>query len=236
MSSGTPRPKLALEVRQVSKFFGDLAALKKTSLRIESGESVLLYGANGAGKTTLLRILAAVSRPSEGQVFFVDNGQTIPPAGARAEIGFLSHSTFLYGELTAAENLRFAGTLFGLAKVEERVAWALDLFGLGPRADVPVRQLSRGLQQRVALARVVLHRPTYVFLDEPFTGLDAETVGGLRTFLQGLIQEGKAVVFSTHDFEQGVALARRLVVLEQGRIRYDGPVNLAPLAALGITR
>lgn len=226
----------ALEVRNVSKFFGDVTALKRVSLRIEAGESVLLYGANGAGKTTLLRIMAALSRPSEGQVFLKNEDLARHPVSIRSEIGFLSHSTFLYGELTAAENLRFAGALFGLREQEEKVGKALDVFGVRNRAHVPVRELSRGLQQRVALARVILHQPSFVLLDEPFTGLDAESSAGLQAFLRALPGQGKSLVFSTHHFEQGAAIARRLVVLEQGGVRYDGPVNLAPLAALGITR
>ncbi len=226
----------ALEVRNVSKFFGDVTALRKISLRVESGESVLLYGPNGAGKTTLLRIMAGLYRPSEGHVFLKNEDLARHPVGIRSEIGFLSHSTFLYGELTAAENLRFTGALFGLPEVEGKVERALDSFGVLNRANVLVRELSRGLQQRVALARVILHQPTYVLLDEPFTGLDAETSAGFETFLRGLPGQGKALVFSTHHFEQGAAIARRLVVLEQGGVRYDGPVNLAPLAALGIGR
>jgi len=236
MPSDNLPPDGALEVREVSKFFGDVTALKRVSLRIERGESVLLYGPNGAGKTTLLRIMAALSRPSEGQVFLKDEELARHPVGIRSEIGFLSHSTFLYGELTAAENLRFAGALFGLRQRDEKVERALEVFGLRDRSDVPVRELSRGLQQRVALARVILHQPTYILLDEPFTGLDAETSAGLQDFLRGLPGEGKALVFSTHQFEQGAAIARRLVLLERGGVRYDGPVNLAPLAALGIAR
>jgi ABC-type multidrug transport system ATPase subunit len=113
---------------------------------------------------------------------------------------------------------------------------ALDSFGLRERATVPVRELSRGFQQRVSLARAFLHQPEFLLLDEPFTGLDAEAAEALEKLLRRLPDQGKTLVFSTHDFERGVALARRLVVLEQGRVRYDGPVSLAPLESLRVTQ
>ncbi|HUU14223.1 MAG TPA: heme ABC exporter ATP-binding protein CcmA [Terriglobia bacterium] len=234
MPSDESRVELALELQNVSKFFGDLAALKEVHLRFEPGDSVLIYGPNGAGKTTLLRILATLARPSEGRVFF--NGKELhgDPAPAKSCIGFVSHATFLYGELSARENLRFAGTLFRLSDIEARIREALELFALIDRADEPVRKLSRGLQQRASLARAFLHDPDFLLLDEPFTGLDAASAENLRAILRGLPERGKTVVFSTHDFEQGASIARRLVALDSGRVKYDGPLQLAPLSALGI--
>ena len=228
------RAKAALELLDVSKFFGDLVALSGVRLRIEAGDAVLLYGPNGAGKTTLLRILALLARPSEGQVFF--NGRDVhrDPTPAKAALGFVSHATFLYGELTARENLKFTGTLFGLSQLEKRIEAALDRFNLRDRAATPVRELSRGLQQRVSLARALLHDPHFLLLDEPFTGLDAATAETLRGLLRRLPEQGKTVVFSTHDFEMGGALAKRLIAIERGRVRYDGPIRLAPLETLRI--
>ena len=234
MPPEAPRDNAAFELREVSKIFGDLAALEGIQLRIEPGESVFLYGPNGAGKTTLLRILAALSRPSEGQVLFGNQDLASNPHLAKAATGFASHPTFLYGELSAVENLRFVGTLFGLHDLEKKVEAALDLFRVRDRADVPVRELSRGLQQRVSLARTFLHQPRFLLLDEPFTGLDAQAAEILGDLLRQLPEQGKTLVLSTHDFEQGAALTRRLVVLERGRLRYDGPFSLAPLGALRI--
>jgi heme ABC exporter ATP-binding subunit CcmA len=223
----TPLPaRAALELRNVSKYFGDLAALAGAQLRIEPGDAILVYGPNGAGKTTLLRLLAAVARPSEGQVLF--GGKEIRRHAAKSAIGFVSHATFLYGDLTVRENLRFFGRLFALSRLEERVDAALALLRLEERARTPVRKLSRGLQQRVTLARAFLHEPQFLLLDEPFTGLDAATVDTLETLMRRLPSEGRAVVFSTHDFERGAALARRLVALESGRILYDGPLDMVP--------
>lgn len=234
MPPDTTRAEQGLELRNVSKFFGDLAALKGIHLSITRGDSVLLYGPNGAGKTTLLRTLAALCRPSEGQVLFDGTDVHRHLAASKATIGFVSHATFLYGDLTARENLKFAGTLFGLLGLEKKIDAALDLFALRDREREPVRELSRGLQQRVSLARAFLHEPSFLLLDEPFTGLDAEAKDNLQTLLRRLPEQGKALISSNHDFEQGAAIARRLVVLEGGRVRYDGPLSLAPLDALRI--
>jgi len=223
-----------LELRDVTKFFGDLAALKEVHFRVERGESILIYGPNGAGKTTLLRTLATLARPSEGQILFDGEDIHRDPAAAKAKIGFVSHATLLYGELTARENLRFVGTLFGLKEIERKIDAALDLFALRERGSEPVRGLSRGLQQRVSLARAFLHDPDFLLLDEPFTGLDAEATVRFQALLKRLPGQGKTLVFSSHDYEQGAALARRLVALEDGRVRYDGPLSLAPHAALCI--
>jgi heme ABC exporter ATP-binding subunit CcmA len=235
MSPDTPPPvRGALELRNVSKYFGDVAALAGVQLRVEPGDAILLYGPNGAGKTTLLRLLATLARPSKGAVLFGGKHVHRDPA-AKAAIGFVSHTTFLYGDLTARENLRFFGTLFALPRLEKKIHAALEFFGLGDRARTPVRELSRGLQQRVALARAFLHDPQFLLLDEPFTGLDAATVSNLESLMRELPGQGKAVIFSTHDFERGAALSRRLVALEAGRIRYDGPLDLLPRNLLQVT-
>src|SRR5208337_482630 len=230
----SPPARTALELRNVSKYFGDLAALAGVQLRVEPGDAILLYGPNGAGKTTLLRLLATLARPSEGEVLFDGKHVHRNPA-AKAAIGFVSHTTFLYGDLTVRENLRFFGTLFALPRLQKKIGAALEFFGLGDRARTPVRELSRGLQQRVALARAFLHDPQFLLLDEPFTGLDAATVSNLESLMRELPGQGKAVIFSTHDFERGAALSRRLVALEAGRIRYDGPLDLLPRNLLRVT-
>ncbi len=225
-----------LETRKLTKYFGDLAALKEVSLRLERRKSAFLYGPNGAGKTTLLRMLASLARPSSGQVLF--DGQDIERDGTRAKasIGFVSHTTFLYGELTVRENLKFFGSLFRLNGLEKRIDAALDLFDMRERSGVFVCDLSRGLQQRTSLARAFLHDPDFVLLDEPFTGLDSQSVKNLQELLLRLPEQGKALLFSTHDFEQGAALAQRLIALKAGRVRYNGPLAAAPFEDLGIVR
>jgi heme exporter protein A len=225
MPSDTPLARPALELRDVSKQFGAFQALSGVSLCVEPGDSILLYGPNGAGKTTLLRVLSTLARPSEGKVLYGGEDVHAHPATVKAAIGFVSHTTFLYGELTARENLEFAGKLFGLANLSPRVAVVLDTFHLRERAETPVRELSRGYQQRVSLARAFLHDPKFLLLDEPFTGLDAASVEALLDLMRHLQGQGKALIFSTHDFEQGKAIARRLVSLRGGRVQYDGPVE-----------
>ena len=232
----TPTASAAMELQDVSKFFGDLVALQGVRLRVEAGESVLVYGPNGAGKTTLLRVLALAARPTEGRVLFDGREVRREMEAAKSAIGFVSHATFLYGELTARENLRFYATLFGLDERERKIDGALEMFRVRDRAGVPVRELSRGLQQRVSLARAFLHDPRFLLLDEPFTGLDAASTELLEDLLRRLPEQRKALIFSTHDFEQGMAIARRLVALEGGRVRYDGPLAHAPLEALRIAR
>ncbi len=229
-----PPVRATLELRNVSKYFGDLVALAGVQLRVEPGEAILLYGPNGAGKTTLLRLLATLARPTEGEVLFGGKHVHRDPA-AKAAIGFVSHTTFLYGDLTVRENLRFFGTLFALPRLEKKIDAALESFELGDRARTPVRELSRGLQQRVSLARAFLHDPQFLLLDEPFTGLDAATLSTLERLMRELPARGKAVIFSTHDFERGAALSRRIVALEAGRIRYDGPLALVPRNLLRVT-
>jgi len=211
--------KPALEVRKVTKFFGDLAALKEVSLNLKCGESALLYGPNGAGKTTLMRMLASLARPTSGEILF--NGRNIEQdrAVTKAAIGFVSHATFLYSELTVRENLRFFGGLFGLNQLEKRIDAALEMFDMRLREDVLARDLSRGLQQRASLARAFLHDPNFVILDEPFTGLDHESVKKLEDLMLRLPDQDKALLFSNHDFEQGAALANRLIALKAGRVR-----------------
>jgi len=229
MPPDTPPPDRAgLELRNVSKYFGDLAALSGAQLRVRLGDAILLYGPNGAGKTTLLRLLATVARPSEGEVLFDGKDVHQHATAARAAIGYVSHPTSLYGDLTVRENLKFFGRMFALPSLGMKIAATLELFRLSDRAGTPVRKLSRGLQQRVSLARAFLHEPQFLLLDEPFTGLDAANVETLESLLCQLPAQGKAVIFSTHDFERGAALARRLVALEAGKIRYDGPLALIP--------
>jgi heme ABC exporter ATP-binding subunit CcmA len=234
MPPDTPLDNAALELQNVSKFFGDLPALKGVSLRIGVGESVLVYGPNGAGKTTLLRLLAGLGRPTEGRVLLGGQDLHRHPTATKAALGFVSHATFLYGDLTARENLRFMGRLFALPHLESKIDAALELFKLNDRAGVPVRELSRGFQQRVTLARAFLHDPRFLLLDEPFTGLDAETRENMAALLRRVPEQGKALIFSTHDFDQGAALAGRLVALKAGRASYDGPLKLAPFEALQV--
>ncbi|MYA22091.1 MAG: heme ABC exporter ATP-binding protein CcmA [Gemmatimonadetes bacterium] len=210
----------AIVLEGAAKRFGTHTALHPTDLAIARGQAVLLVGANGAGKSTLLRLVAGLCRPSAGKVKI--NGcdpQRIPEA--RAEVGLLSHQTLLYDELTARENLRFFAQLYGLDNPEERLAAALAAVGLNERLDQRVGSFSRGMKQRLAIARAILHRPSILLLDEPFTGLDASASTALHRLLCRFRQEGRTCILVTHRPDEAEDLVDRLLVIERGQWRLD---------------
>ena len=213
--------------------FAGTPVLAGVDLVVRAGEAVVLLGPNGAGKTTLLRMLALLLRPGGGRLalFGVDAGAA-PPA-LRRRIGYVGHESLCYPDLTAAENLGFYARLFdvpdGAARVAELIAWA----GLEAHARRPVRAYSRGMVQRLALARALLHGPDLLLLDEPFTGLDAEAVAALQQQLGALHAAGHAIVLTTHDLERAAPVATRLAILHRGRIAWaqDGAPEPTAVAA-----
>ena len=210
----------AIVLAGAAKRFGTHTALRPIDLVIPHGQAALLVGANGAGKSTLLRLVAGLCRPSAGKVKI--NGrdpQRIP--AARAEVGLLSHQTLLYDELTARENLRFFGQLYGLDNPDERLAAALAAVGLNERLDQRVGSFSRGMKQRLAIARAILHRPSILLLDEPFTGLDASASAALHRLLCRFRQEGRTCILVTHRPDEAEDLVDRLLVIERGQWRLD---------------
>ena len=203
-----------------AKRFGAYTALHPANLVISRGQAVLLVGANGAGKSTLLRLVAGLSRPSDGEVQI--NGHALQAAPeARSAIGLLSHQTLLYDELTARENLRFFARLYGLRNVQERLDEALAEARLGDRQHHRVRSFSRGMKQRLALARATLHRPSILLLDEPFTGLDTGSGTALLQFLNLFRENGGTCILVTHNLDEADGLVDRLLVLERGHLRLD---------------
>ena len=210
-----------IQVAGLVKQFGPFAALRGVDFTIEPGEFVSLMGPNGAGKTTLLRILAALSRPTRGKVSI--GGHVLPKGAneARRQIGFLSHQPLLYGELSAEENLRFFAKMYDLGDAEKRIYDLLDQVSLADRRHDRVRTFSRGLQQRLAIARALLHGPRVVLLDEPFTGLDPDASDQLSKTLHGLHDGRRAVVMTTHDLDRGLALCDRALVIARGRLAYE---------------
>ncbi len=178
----------------------------------------MLLGPNGAGKTTLLRILAMLAPPDSGEVLLFGEPTTDRPAGARARLGFLSHEPCLYPELTARENLDFFARLYGLADRDARVGEMLREVGLDHRAHDRVDTFSRGMRQRLGLARAVLHRPELVLLDEPYTGLDLRAQDALGSLVVRMSDEGRTFLAITHDVVHGLDIATRGGVLASGRI------------------
>ncbi len=185
-------------------------------LALHAGELLLVLGPNGAGKTTLLRMLAGLARPTAGTVL-VDGHPLLEQPSLRRAIGLISHQTLLYDDLTAAENLRFAAGLYGLADAAGVAHAALAQLGLGDRADQPLRALSRGMVQRVAIARALIHSPSILLLDEPFTGLDTASAARVRAVLAEQVARGAAVLLVTHNPAEAWDLASHIAVLVQGR-------------------
>ncbi len=208
--------------------FASVTALAGVSLTVHAGDVVLVLGPNGAGKTTLLRCLAGLARPLRGRVMVAGRDVHADPA-ARAALGFLSHNALVYEDLTPRENLRFAAALHGLDDPEPRLITALAAAHLEERADLPVRGFSRGMLQRLALARATLHHPDLLLLDEPFTGLDAAAAEALRARLLAEREGGTAIVCVTHDPAELWEVATRVVILVGGRVVVEGarPATLA---------
>jgi heme ABC exporter ATP-binding subunit CcmA len=220
---------LAVEAQGLVKFYGTTPALRGCDLTVAAGERVALLGPNGAGKSTLLKTLATLVRPTAGTLRLLGTDALRHPARVRARIGVLAHETYLYRDLTAAENLRLYGQLYGLAALGERVMAALARVGMAERAHVRVGALSRGQQQRVALARALLHAPALLLLDEPDTGLDERGQALLAELVRA---PGLTVVLATHALERALVLADRVVLLAEGRVVHTAATAGLDAAAL----
>lgn len=218
-----------IDVRGLAKYFGRFSALRSLDLTVQPGEFVALFGRNGAGKTTLLRILAGLSHPSSGKVK-IHTERTAAPRYVRGCIGYLSHNTSLYMDLTALENLRFYAQLLGLPTSDEFLSEKIDQVGLSGREREPVRNYSRGMQQRLALARAFLHDPEILLLDEPFTGLDQAGSDFLKRYLMEAHSKGKTCLIAIHDAQLGYEMAERFVVIDRGVAALDVSKALVSLA------
>jgi heme ABC exporter ATP-binding subunit CcmA len=205
-------------VDDVSRHFGRRRAVSRVSFVASRGAIVGLLGPNGAGKSTLLGMLATLLRPSAGSIRYGTTDASKAPSALRARIGVLGHDLFLYPELTARENLAFFAGLYGLAKADAVARAALDRAGLSDRGDDLVSSFSRGMRQRVALERALLHEPRLVLLDEPFTGLDEASAAALIARLRDLRQSGGVVVLATHDLDLSEGLLDEAVFLREGRM------------------
>jgi heme exporter protein A len=207
------------ELEAVTKRLGLSAALRDLTFRVEPGEAILLLGNNGAGKTTLLRVLSGLLRPSAGRILF--RGQDYARAGLRSSIGLLGHESRLYGDLTAAENLRLSGDLYGVQQLGPRSAAALARVRLEHVAEISVRALSSGMAKRVALARLLICAPEVLLLDEPHTGLDQLSLAVLDQILAEFRGRGATVIMTTHQFTTRTQEFGRILILHQGRLVYN---------------
>jgi heme exporter protein A len=216
-------PDTLISVNRLDKSFGARWALRSITFSVTPGEIVALVGPNGAGKTTLLRILATLTRPSSGQIYIGKIPLAEHANAARAAIGFVGHQTFMYDDLTAEENLRLFARLYDLPTVAASVQHVAARVGIENRLKDVTRTLSRGLQQRLTLARMLLHEPAVLLLDEPYTGLDKIAADMLDKIMLDSKSEGRAVLFSTHDLGRGLAVCDRSLIVRGGRIVHDLP-------------
>jgi heme exporter protein A len=212
-----------IEIRKLVKTFGHRVVLRGLDLAIAEGEFVTLLGANGAGKTTLLYIIASLSKPTAGDIYL--NGFRLAESAGelRRFIGLVSHKPLLYNDLTADQNLRFYARLYDVPAATARIETVLNAVGLWGRQHDPVRIYSRGMQQRLAIARAILHNPPILLLDEPDTGLDQHAADMLGSLLSAVGATQRTVLMTTHNLERGLVLGQRLVILARGQIAFDAP-------------
>jgi heme ABC exporter ATP-binding subunit CcmA len=218
ISSGGPA---IVEVAELTRAFGSRRALAGVTFSLAPGECLALFGPNGAGKTTLLRVLAGLLRPTSGSARI--SGVQLPGGAlARSRVGLISHHTMLYEALSPRENVSFAAKLYGVPDAGARVEDSLRRMSMIERADAPVRSLSRGMQQRVSIARAMVHAPQLVLADEPYSGLDDSGARALTSLLGELRSAGTAIVVVTHNLAEGLSLATHAAVMQRGKfVRYE---------------
>ena len=222
----------AIKVEKLTKSFGTRPALRGIDLEIKHGESVVILGPNGAGKTTLIKILATIMNPSSGKIMIDGLDLKTNPEQIRSKIGIVTHQTFLYGNLTAYENLEFYGRMYDIPRRKERIGEVVAMVGMTSRLYDTVETLSRGMQQRLSIARSLLHKPSIMFLDEPETGLDQEAIPLLWETLPAEGGKKRTIVLVTHNLERGRDLGERLLILDRGKIVYQCSGKVMELADL----
>jgi len=211
----------AIETRNITKRYGYRQVLCGIDLSIKSGEFVVLFGPNGAGKSTLIRILCTLMKPSCGSAKVAGYDLLDESDGVRANIGLISHSSYLYEDLTAVENLRFYLHMHGVDAIEHHIAEALKVTGLERALSYRVRTFSTGMKKRLCIAKIVARPPRVLFLDEPYSGLDEDGIRMLNRFLLTLKTQGRTVFMVTHHREQGLATGDRALYLDGGKVRME---------------
>ncbi len=214
-----------IQIRGLHKYFGRHRVLRGIDLDIPAGQTLILLGPNGAGKTTLLRILSTLSRPTQGQVQVAGVNTSANPEGIRQYLGMVSHAPLLYDDLSAAENLEFYARLYGLQDPGHRVQELLKQVELYHRRKDLVRTFSRGMTQRLAIARALLHNPPILLLDEPDTGLDPQAAELMTDLLRDIGGRERTIVMTTHHLDRGFALADQVAILAGGKLVLNIPAS-----------
>jgi heme exporter protein A len=222
----------AIALRGVWKYYGNYPALRDYSLQVAEGDACALLGRNGAGKTTLLRVLSGLSPYQKGDIAVF--GAKPRSEQARRVTGFLGHGIGVYEDLSARENLQFFARAAGLPALDGQIPWWLERVDLARVRDIPVRQYSRGMRQRLALARTFLPKPKLLLLDEPFTSLDDRAIKMLSELLAEARRNGTTILFSTHQIREAMAIASHVALIEQGVLRYAGERTAAMLEDPGL--
>ncbi len=213
-------PEPYIEARGLVKKFGYKTALRNVDIILAEGDSLALFGPNGAGKSTLIQVLCSLLQPTSGSVRIAGFDVRGDREALHQIVGLIGHQTFLYPHLTAYENLKFFGAMYGVARLNARISEVLDLVGLGDHRNDAVKNFSRGMQQRLSIGRAIIHNPMIMFLDEPFTGLDQQ---GREDFIKLILhfrEQGKTVIMVSHHLHLGLELCNRAAILKSGKIVY----------------
>jgi heme exporter protein A len=216
-----PSPAPAVLVRDLRKDYGSLEALRGLDLRVEPGVFLTIFGPNGAGKTTLMKVLATLTRPTEGSALVGGRDVVREAAAVRKRVGVISHNTYLYAQLTAIENLEFYAGMYRVPAGRQRALMLLKKMDLLNRMNDRVGTYSRGMQQRLSVARALLHDPELLLLDEPYTGLDQHASRVLAEVLEGLRDGNRTVIMTTHNLQEGLAGCDRAAILVEGQLVFD---------------
>jgi heme exporter protein A len=222
----------AVEIKGLAKSFGSNLALGGIDLAIERGKTLAIFGPNGAGKTTLIKILATIMKPSAGEILIDGLSLKESAQKIRQRIGVVTHQTFLYGNLTAYENLKFYCRMYGLTNFKQRIYEVTAMVGMEPRLYDKVNTLSRGMQQRLSIARALLHDPAIMLLDEPETGLDQQATSMLWTTLKKEESGRKTIILTSHSLERGLAVCDQVAILNRGKLACQKPSKGLGLAGL----
>lgn len=225
MSDSQQNSQYDIEVQAVTKSFGTFDALKGVDLNMQTGEFLTLFGPNGAGKTTLIRLLSTLAKPTSGTLK-VSGFDTQKESGkVRASVGVISHDPYLYENLSAFENIKFFGEMYGVSDVDSRAKELIELLGLGTRMDDLVRTFSRGMKQRLSVARSIVHDPSVLLLDEPYTGLDQKGAKIFGDTLSWLKSHGRTILMTTHNIDEALTLSDRVGIITSGQVVYEGPAS-----------